>query len=175
MTSVRDKNKINQLNVKTNNFDDRSVGKLNAALGLSIINILLVLVALTVGGWALYLILNDENKVSLFMKGISESNLLATNGEYNELYSYYTQANNKTLQKYSGHYSVTVSNASNIDFIVTDENNNNITGNIVKPSGAIPLPTIINFQAQSNVSQLNLKYKTSQQDVSLLRIDIKLD
>lgn len=175
MTSVQDKNRMNQLSVKSNNFDDLAVSKLNAALSLSIINILLVLIALAVGSYALYRILNDEKNISLFIKGIMPSVLLSTSGQHNELYTYYTQANDKTLQKYSGYYSVTVDNPTDIDFMVTDENDNNITGKIEKPSGSTPLPTIINFQAQNNVSQLKLKYKTSRQDINLLRINIKLD
>jgi hypothetical protein len=77
------------------------------------------------------------------------------------------------LQNYSGQFEITVSNSSAIDFIITDENSTNITGNISR--GANNLPTIVPFKSNGKPSQLIIKYNTTNSAISLRRIDLNLD
>ena len=175
MTTIRDRNKTNIINNKIKNnveFTNAKNNKLNWSFWSSILSTILLLLTLVISIAALIIALKEEKKEILFTKGVSDSKLQAQTS-YTTLYTYYTQSNDKTLQNYSGDFEVTVSNSSVVDFIITDENDNNITGNIVR--GADNLPTSVPFKSNGDVSQLILKYKTSSTDISLLRIELNLD
>tara|TARA_R110001632_G_scaffold140800_2_gene256854 strand:- start:1108 stop:1629 length:522 start_codon:yes stop_codon:yes gene_type:complete len=169
--TVTSRNNVNNKlkNVKNNTVENT---KLNWSFWLSIINIIGVLIAICIAVAALVIALRDENKINLFSQAASDTVLNSTN-DYTTLYTYYTQANDKMLQNYSGQFEITVSNSSAIDFIITDENSTNITGNISR--GANNLPTIVPFKSNGKPSQLIIKYNTSNSSNSLRRIDLNLD
>lgn len=155
-----------------NNYGLKEAKQLKWSFWLSIISFVLLLVALAIGITALIIALKNEKTINLFSQAVSESKLIA-NTDYTTMYTYYTQSNSGTLKNYSGNFEVTVNNSSAIDFKITDENDNNLTGTISK--GKNNLPTIIPFSTSNVPSQLKIKYKTNSSSVVLRRIDLKLD
>lgn len=146
--------------------------KLNNTFIISIVLMFFTLAALAIAIVALYLSIQEEKKINLFTKGVSESKLLtATSPKI--LFTYYTQSQDLTLQKYSGYYSVTVNNSSAINFTVTDESGRDITGKIER--GGNNLPTKVYYSSKNDISEINLNYTTSNDSIVLQRIDIILD
>jgi hypothetical protein len=175
MTTIKDRNQTNKLINKAANsstFTVKENVKLQWSFWLSIISFIGLLITICIAIAALAIALKDENKINLFSQAVSESRLVA-NTEYSTMYTYYTQANDKTLQNYSGEFEVTVNDSSAIDFIVTDQNDVNITGAVSK--GANNLPTIIPFKTNGKPSELKINYKTASSSISLRRIDLNLD
>ncbi len=175
MTTVKYRNHVNKIINKAANSSNFTVNdniKLKWSFWLSVISFLGLIITLCIAIAALAIALKDENKINLFTQAASESKLV-TNTEFTSMYTYYTQAIDFTLKTYTGQFEVTVSNSSAIDFIITDQNDINITGNISK--GANNLPTIIPFNTNGNASELKIKYKTSSPSILLRRIDLNLD
>jgi len=173
MDTISKRNKINNDNdfIKKVNFDESKDKRLKFSYYASIFFILFSLVGAILAGIALYLILKEEKKIALFLKGQPDS-LLTSSTNSRNLFKYYTQENNKTLQKYKGRYEVTVSNPTSIAFTVTDESGHDITGT-VENQGA-NLPTLVNFNSTNNISEIKLNYSTPNTDIVLYRIDIVL-
>lgn len=146
--------------------------KLKWSFWLSIISFIGLLITLCISIAALSIALKDEKIINLFSQAVSESKLV-TNSDFNTMYTYYTQANDVTLKTYTGSFKVTVNDSSAIDFMITDQNDIDITGLVSK--GANNLPTIISFDSNGNASELKIKYKTSSPNILLRRIDLKLD
>ena len=175
MTTVKDRNQVNKLiNKKANNiiFTAKEDIKLKWSFWISIISFIGLILTLCISIAALSIALKDEKKINLFSQAASESKLV-TNTDFTTMYTYYTQANDTTLKTYSGQFEVTVSDSSTIDFMVTDQNDVNITGNISK--GANNMPTFVPFNSNGDASELKIKYKTSNSSILLRRIDLKLD
>jgi len=175
MTTVKDRNQVNKLiNKAANsaNFTVKENIKLKWSFWLSVISFIGLLITLCIAIVALAIALKDEDKINLFSQAASESKLV-TNTDFTTMYTYYTQANDLTLKTYAGQFEVTVSDSSAIEFIITDQNDANITGNISK--GANNLPTIIPFNTSGNASELKIKYKTSSSSILLRRIDLNLN
>lgn len=172
MTTVKDKKQILDKQTLINNkviFTPSKDTRLSISFWLSLVLTFLVIVAIIIGSISLYLLLTEEKKVNLFLQTFGSTPLKTTSGD-TKLYTYYTQANDKTLKSYNGRYEVTVNNSAPIDFTIKDHNGMDITGDIKK--GGPNLPTVINFNAVEEASEINLNYSTTNSAIYLNRIDI---
>jgi flagellar basal body-associated protein FliL len=153
------------------NITDKMDKKANSAYIISIVSIILiVLLLLAIGGIVIYLALRKKKDL-LYLGNDTSQSTLNSSTDFVKLYTYYTQARELKLQKYQGQFEITLSSSSGIDFKVTDENNNDITGKITK--GNNNLPTIVEFNTQKEVSEINLYYKGTSTP-SLLRLEIEI-
>ena len=146
------KKALKELEVKTKNIPKpKKDTRLSISFWLSLVLTFLVIVAIIISSISLNLALNEENKKSLFLQSFSQAPLKTTSGD-TKLYTYYTQANDKTLKSYSGRYEVTVNNSAPVDFTIKDHNGMDITGDINK--GGPNLPTVINFNTSGETVKL---------------------
>ena len=133
---------------------------------LFIFVIFLAISSLIIGSIGLYFSLENKNRITLFLKGTTESKLTSTTTKKN-LYTYYVPEDEK-LKK--GKYEITLNNSSNIDFNITDQNNIDLTGKIIR--GNENLPTTINFNSKNEIRELKLNYNTTSTDKTLYNISL---
>ena len=153
-------------------FNNKNYTRLSFSFYTSFILIFISLVSMIIASVALYLAMENKNKDTLYLKGQNDSILASSNSPRN-LFTYYTENNDRKLKKYQGQYEIILSNSTDIIFTVTDQSGHNLTGDVISQGPNIA--TIVKFKSSNNISQIKLNYETSRSDIILYRVDIVLD
>ena len=104
---------------------------------------------------------------------IGKLNSIKASNTYKKLYDYHTRNKSMSLKSYKGNYSITYSPIGSVQFTVTNEYGEDITGKIENPE-YINTPTVVEFNSERPMGVVTLNYKCNS-NFNLQRLEITLD